>query len=84
LQFSIDAQTGKTVGKVVDGSTQEVIRQISSEEVLPYLKIWTNCKASCWRARDCSQARFMPSLLRTLGNLLGRALSVGNFPAGVI
>lgn len=34
LQFSIDEATGKTVVRVVDASTQEVIRQIPSEEVL--------------------------------------------------
>lgn len=34
LQFSIDEDTGKTVVKVVDQSTKEVIRQIPSEELL--------------------------------------------------
>lgn len=34
LQFSIDEATGKTVVRVVDSATQEVIRQIPSEEVL--------------------------------------------------
>lgn len=34
LSFAIDEQSGKTVVKVVDGSTSEVIRQIPSEEVL--------------------------------------------------
>ncbi|MFA7269339.1 MAG: flagellar protein FlaG [Sterolibacterium sp.] len=34
LQFSMDESSGKTVVRVVDSSTQEVIRQIPSEEVL--------------------------------------------------
>ncbi len=34
LQFSIDDATGKTVVRVVDSATQEVIRQMPSEEVL--------------------------------------------------
>jgi len=34
LQFSIDKSVGKTVIKVVDSTTQEVIRQIPSDEAL--------------------------------------------------
>jgi len=34
LQFSIDDATGRSVVKVVDSSTNEVIRQIPSEELL--------------------------------------------------
>ncbi len=34
LKFSIDEETGKTVIKVVDTQTQEVIRQIPSEEAI--------------------------------------------------
>lgn len=34
LQFSLDEETGRTVVKVVDADTNEVIRQIPSEEVL--------------------------------------------------
>lgn len=34
LQFSIDEDTGRTVVKVVDVKTKEVIRQIPSEELL--------------------------------------------------
>ncbi|HNQ58761.1 MAG: hypothetical protein DPW12_12070 [Rhodocyclaceae bacterium] len=34
LQFSVDDATGKTVVRVVDAATQEVIRQMPSEEVL--------------------------------------------------
>jgi flagellar protein FlaG len=34
LRFSIDQQTGKTVIRVVDSATNQVIRQIPSEEVL--------------------------------------------------
>jgi flagellar protein FlaG len=34
LEFSIDNSTGKTVVRVVDSSTQEVIRQYPSEEML--------------------------------------------------
>lgn len=34
LQFSVDGETGKTVIRVVDGVTKEVIRQIPNEEVL--------------------------------------------------
>lgn len=34
LQFSIDKSSGKTVVRIVDSETQEVLRQIPSEEVL--------------------------------------------------
>jgi len=34
LQFTIDKESGKTVVRVVDDQTQEVIRQIPSEEVI--------------------------------------------------
>ncbi len=34
LNFSIDAESGKTVVRVVDSKTQELIRQIPSEEVM--------------------------------------------------
>lgn len=38
LLFSIDDDTGKTVIKVIDSSTDEVIRQIPSEEILAISK----------------------------------------------
>ena len=38
LQFSLDTETGRTVVKVVDSSTNEVIRQIPSEELLNLAK----------------------------------------------
>lgn len=38
LQFSIDKETGKTIVKVVDASTEEVIRQIPPEEILVIAK----------------------------------------------
>lgn len=34
LSFSIDDQTGRTVIKVIDSATKELVRQIPSEEVL--------------------------------------------------
>ena len=34
LQFSIDEDTGKTVVKVMDSQTQEIIRQIPSKEAI--------------------------------------------------
>lgn len=39
LQFSIDDETGKTIVRVVDSATQEVIRQIPSEEVLAIARV---------------------------------------------
>lgn len=38
LEFSVDKSTGMTVIKVVDSSTQQVVRQIPSEEVLALAK----------------------------------------------
>lgn len=38
LQFSIDESLGKTVVRVLDGATKEVIRQIPSEEALEIAK----------------------------------------------
>ena len=38
LQFDIDKDSGRTVVKVVDTSTKEVIRQIPSEEMLAMAK----------------------------------------------
>lgn len=34
LQFSVDNETGRTVVRIVDSATQQVIRQIPTEEVL--------------------------------------------------
>lgn len=34
LQFSIDKETGKTIVKIVDAETNEVIRQIPGDEVI--------------------------------------------------
>ncbi len=34
LQFSIDDESGQTVIKVIDNETQEVVRQIPSEEIM--------------------------------------------------
>ncbi len=38
LQFSIDDDTGKTVVKIVDEASQQVIRQIPSKEMLELAK----------------------------------------------
>jgi flagellar protein FlaG len=38
LQFNIDDDTGKTVVKVIDTATKEVIRQFPSEEMLSIAK----------------------------------------------
>ncbi|MCB1901976.1 flagellar protein FlaG [Cognatazoarcus halotolerans] len=38
LLFSLDSDTGKTVIKIVDASTDEVIKQIPSEEILAISK----------------------------------------------
>ena len=38
LQFSVDNDSGKTVVKVVDSSTNKVIRQIPSEEMMAIAK----------------------------------------------
>ncbi len=38
LQFSIDKDTGKTVVKLIDPATDEVIKQIPSEEILAVAK----------------------------------------------
>lgn len=34
LEFSLDEETGKTIVKVIDATTNELIRQIPSEEML--------------------------------------------------
>ena len=38
LRFSVDKDTGRTIVKVTDANTQEVIRQIPAEEVLKLAK----------------------------------------------
>ncbi len=38
LQFNIDDETGKTIVKVVDATTNELIRQFPSEEMLSIAK----------------------------------------------
>lgn len=38
LQFSVEKDTGKTVVKIVDSATDEVIRQIPSEELIAISK----------------------------------------------
>jgi flagellar protein FlaG len=42
LLFSIEEDTGKTIIKVVDSSTDEVIRQIPSEEIITIAKALDN------------------------------------------
>ncbi|RTL57756.1 MAG: flagellar protein FlaG [Rhodocyclaceae bacterium] len=42
LQFSVDKETGNTVIRVVDESTQELIRQIPSQEFLDMVKSLDN------------------------------------------
>ena len=37
LHFTVDEGTGKTIIRVIDSSTQEVVRQIPTEEVLALL-----------------------------------------------
>lgn len=44
LLFSIDDDTGRTIVKVVDAQTDEVIRQMPSEEVLAISKAIDNLK----------------------------------------
>ena len=38
LQFTIDEETGKTIVKLIDADTQEVLRQIPSEELVAIAK----------------------------------------------
>ena len=38
LKFSVDHDTGRTIVKVTDANTQEVIRQIPADEVLKLAK----------------------------------------------
>jgi len=38
LRFSIDDDTGKTVIKIIDSSTDEVIKQIPSDEIIAIAK----------------------------------------------
>lgn len=44
VQFSIDDATGKTIIKVIDKSTEEVLRQIPSEEMLAIAKALDDIK----------------------------------------
>lgn len=44
LQFSVDDETGKTIIKVVDATTQEVIKQIPSEEMIAIAKAMDKLK----------------------------------------
>lgn len=44
LQFSVDEDSGRTVVKVVDTNTNEVIRQIPSEELLAIAKSLSSSK----------------------------------------
>lgn len=39
LNFSIDRESGKTVIRVIDGATQELIRQIPSEELMSISRV---------------------------------------------
>lgn len=44
LEFQLDDDTGKTVVKVIDTATKEVIRQFPSEEMLAIAKALDNMK----------------------------------------
>ncbi len=39
LEFSLDPESGKTVVRVVDSATQEIIRQIPSEEMMSIARV---------------------------------------------
>ena len=45
LRFRVDAASGRTVVTVVDGETQEVIRQIPSEELLRMAQVHATTRA---------------------------------------
>lgn len=44
LQFSVDDDTGKTIIKIVDTTTKEVIKQIPSEEMIAIAKAMDKLK----------------------------------------
>ena len=44
LQFSVDDDTGKTIVKVIDSATKEVIKQFPSEEMLAIAKALDHIK----------------------------------------
>jgi len=51
LQFSIDEESGRTVVKVMDAETEEVIRQVPSEEALKLAKHLEEIKGLLFKAK---------------------------------
>ena len=45
LQFEIDRPTGKTVVRVIDSNTNEIVRQFPSEEVLAIARVLESAKS---------------------------------------
>lgn len=43
LEFSIDKDTSKTVVKLIDAESKEVLRQFPSEEILSCRVPWMKC-----------------------------------------
>jgi flagellar protein FlaG len=46
LQFEVDRATGKTVVRVLDSNTKEILRQFPSEEVLAIARALENAKGA--------------------------------------
>ncbi|HKO88579.1 MAG TPA: flagellar protein FlaG [Burkholderiales bacterium] len=46
LQFEVDRSTGKTVVRVLDSNTNEILRQFPSEEVLAIARALENAKGA--------------------------------------
>lgn len=51
LQFSVDEDTGRTVVKVMDVETEEVIRQVPSEEALKLAKHLEEIRGLLFKAK---------------------------------
>lgn len=48
LQFSVDKETGKTIVRLTDQSTRELIWQFTSEEAMPVTTAWNQYQRGCW------------------------------------
>ena len=51
LEFALDPSTGKTVVSIIDAGTQEVIRQIPSEEMLAIARAVDHLQGTLLKAK---------------------------------
>ena len=61
VEFSLDADSGRVVVKIIDSATQEVVRQIPMEEMLALAKALDQFQGSAFADESLALRRNPPS-----------------------